>query len=201
MLSDVYTISNAPKINNIMKIKLKNGIFVESGHRMKPARLSGKNYGRAIAALICVCTDIAIVGKKDGLIYLPERKVKPMKGWWNIGGRRFVGETAPESAVRNFIKETGLSLSPKRFTLVTIREAVWKDRKETPQNVGKHDLIHIFAVDLNKKELRYVSQNLCPEEYHSGLSPFTRKKLIQEKVHPLIVSVYDEIFGAGPVRT
>lgn len=164
-----------------MDIELKNGIFIESGHKMKVGRPKDRDYGKAIAALICVCTDIAIVDRKKKLIYLPERKVKPMKGRWDTGGRRFPGETPLQSAMRNFKKETGISLGAERFNFVAIKEAIWKDRKETPQNMGKHDLIHIFAVELTKKELLFASQNLCPNEYEPGLMAFTRKELVRKK--------------------
>lgn len=178
-----------------MKITKKNGIYIENNHKMKKVRLSNRDYSKAAMAMIGVCADAIIINKANRLLYLPQRAVKPMKGWWSIGGRRMPGESPLEAIVRNFERETSLKINPKRFHFASVQEVIWKDRKENPQNAGKHDLIHFFWVELSPEERAIVSANLDGDEYKKGLMSFNRKKLITEKIHPALLANYDTIFN------
>ncbi|MEW6408116.1 MAG: NUDIX domain-containing protein [Patescibacteria group bacterium] len=179
-----------------MKISNKKGIYVENAHKIKGVYLKNKTYSKAMDSMIIVCSDIMIFNRNEKSIYLAKRRVEPMKGWWEIGGRRFAGETALEAAVRNFFRETTLKINRSQFKFITIIENIWQNRKEKPQKIGKHDLIFIYAVSLNKKEIEIVSKNLDPKEYYpNSLEKFDRKRLLKEKVHPAIVKIYDKIFN------
>lgn len=178
-----------------MKIEKINGIFIEDGHQMKKLFLKSQSYQKAISSMIIVCSDVMIFNRKERSVYLAKRRVKPMQGWWEIGGRRFAGETTIEAAVRNFTRETGLKIKPSRLKFVTQIEHIWKDRKEKPEKIGKHDIGFIFSINLNKKEINFVSQHLDPKEYTGKLEKFDKKRLIKEKVHPTMLEVYKKIFG------
>lgn len=179
-----------------MKTTVKEGIYIENGHRMRPIRLAGRVYAKAMESMIGVCADAIIIEKSAHVIHLPKRVVRPMQGWWSIGGRRMPGESPRDAVARKFEKETSLKISPRRFDFVSIQEVIWKDRKENPKNIGKHDLIHFFRVELTPKERKTVSENLDPNEYEKGLTAFDRKSLVAKKVHPAILANYDLIFRA-----
>ncbi len=179
-----------------MKISKKKGIYIENSHQIKKTYLKEGLYSKAIKSIIVVCSDVMIFNRKEKSVYLAKRRVEPMKGWWEIGGRRFAGETALEAAVRNFTRETALKISPSRFKFITTIENIWQKRKEKPAKTGKHDLIFIFAVNLNKKEIKIVSKNLNQKEYYpNSLEKFDKKRLIKEKIHPALIEIYDKIFN------
>lgn len=178
-----------------MKISKKNGIYIENGHQIKNIYLKDKLYSKAMESMIIVCSDAMIFNRKEKTIYLAKRRVEPMIGWWEIGGRRFAGETALEAAIRNFRRETSLEIKPSRFKFITIIENIWQRKKENPKKTGKHDLIFIFSTELNKKEISVVSKNLDPKEYYlNSLEKFDRKRLLKEKIHPALIEIYDKIF-------
>lgn len=178
-----------------MKISQKYGIYIEGTHKMKNVRLDDLDYPKAIGALIVVCADAIIIDRANQIFYLPRRSVKPMKGYWSIGGRRLPGESASEAVARNFRRETSVKIMPKRFQPASIIEVMWKDRKEKPSNVGKHDLIHFFTIELTKNELSKATTNLCINEYITGsLESFDRKRMVTKKIHPALLDIYDKVF-------
>jgi ADP-ribose pyrophosphatase YjhB (NUDIX family) len=178
-----------------MKITKIDGIYIESAHKMKNVRLDDCDYPKAIGAMIGVCTDAIIIDRENRVFYFPHRSIKPMKGYWSIGGRRLPGESASEAVARNFKRETSVKIMPKRFQPTSIIEVIWKDRKEKPTNVGKHDLIHVFIIELTKNELAKATANLCVTEYKTdSLEPFDRKTMVTRKIHPALLDIYDKVF-------
>ncbi|MCL5004777.1 MAG: NUDIX domain-containing protein [Patescibacteria group bacterium] len=179
-----------------MKISKIKGIYVENEHKIKNVYLKNKTYSKAMESMIVVCSDVMIFNRKEKAVYLAKRRVKPMKGLWEIGGRRFAGETALKAAVRNFTRETTLKIKSSRLKFITTIENIWQSRKEKPIKIGKHDLIFVFAVNLNKKEIEIVSKNLGSKEYHqNSLEKFDKKRLLKEKVHPALIEIYNKIFN------
>jgi ADP-ribose pyrophosphatase YjhB (NUDIX family) len=178
-----------------MKITIHDGIYIEDRHKISKVYLDGNDYQKAVSAMIGVCADAVIIDIEKRLFYLPRRIVKPMKGYWSIGGRRFPGESALKAVSRNFERETTLKIAPGRFLPISTIEVIWKDRKEAPTTVGKHDLIQFFTVALGKKELERASRNLCTAEYEAGsLEPFDRIKMTQKRLHPALIDIYDRVF-------
>ena len=172
-------------------------IYIENNHGMKPLFLDDETYGLALSSFIDVCADCVIIDKKRHTFYLAKRKVKPMLGWWRIGGRRMVGEMPEESVHRSFKRETGLDLSIARFTYISTQEIIWSDRKEEPQHTGKHDVIFVFSIELNDAEIAYAAAHLDEDEYEStGLTEFTSERLITEKAHPALIEIHQKIFGS-----
>lgn len=178
-----------------MKITKYDEIYVEDQHKIKGVRLDDDAYQKAIGAMICVCADAIIIDIDKPIFYLPRRKSKPMKGYWSIGGRRLSGESASMAIARNFERETTVKIMPKRFCPVSSIEVIWKDRKEAPTTIGKHDLIQFFTIKLNKKEFTQASANICKMEYVAGsLEPFDRMKMITKGLHPALIDIYDKVF-------
>lgn len=181
-----------------MKIAIHDGIYIEDRHKIGKVYLDEDDYQKAVSAMIGICADAIIFDIEKRLFYLPRRIVKPMKGYWSIGGRRFPGESASKAVSRNFERETTVKIAPGRFHPVSTIEVIWKDRKETPTTIGKHDLIQFFTVMLGKKELELASGNLCTTEYKAeSLEPFDRKKMILKKLHPALIDFYDRVFPRG----
>ena len=178
-----------------MKITKHDEIYIENQHRIKKVHLDDQDYSKALTAMICVCADAIITDMSEQVFYLPRRVVKPMKGYWSIGGRRLPGESASKAIARNFERETTVKLASRRFHPISVIEVIWKDRKEAPTSVGKHDLIHIYTIELSKKEMAQVSANLCKAEYKMGsLESFDRMKMVAKKIHPALIDIYDKIF-------
>jgi len=178
-----------------MQYSQKNNIFIEQNHKITGPRMSDSLYAKAIASLIVVCSDAIIVDYEKKLIYLAKRSVKPMQGYWTIGGRRKAGDSSHDSIVKTFLRETSIVTKRNQFSYISTKEVIWKDRKERPINIGKHDLIQFFAIELSKAQLSKASNNLCKNEYEpSGLKGFDKSSLKINKIHPLMLEIYNEIF-------
>ena len=170
--------------------------YTESGYKEIPSiYLSDDEYGRALQCFVPVCTDIVPIDTRRRIIYLAYRISKPMTGWW-IGGRMATHETAKEAAVRNFRRETGLEIAHYRLKLVSILDYRFKDRAQTPQEIGTHTLAYTFTVELTADEIAVITANLDKVEYKAsaGLAVFNRERLVEEKVFPAVLDLYDHIF-------
>lgn len=172
-------------------------VYVENPeHRMVRVCLDEATYAEAITTFVIVCTDACIVNRARRTLWLARRAVKPMKGIWWIGGRRFAGEKPAESMYRCFKRETGLDLPGNRFQFVLIAEYLWKDRQQEPQDEGSHNLAHTFAVELDAAELAQARTGLERGEYDRdfGLQEFTREQLVMAGAHSVIIDFYDAVF-------
>lgn len=185
-----------------MKITEKDGIYHQEGSQIPKIWLTDEEHGKAIQLLITVSTDTVIVNRKNKTIYLAWRKLKPMTGWWVIGGKRNPGETPKQSIVRCFKRETGLAISEKRFQFLTQKEYIWSDRQQNPQDIGRHDAVHVFAIELTNKELSGIK--LEKNEYEDGtLTEFTKEMLERNMnaegpdfIHPALLRFYNLIFSS-----
>ncbi len=174
-----------------------SGVYIEGPERAHPrVFLEPHVYGEAIRSFVIVCTDTVIIDRAHRKMYLARRNVKPMPGWWVIGGRQFAFETSEESVRRCFKRETKLDLPEDRFHYVRHNWYVWKDRQQEPQDEGSHNLAFTYAVELSPDELSLAWASLHPEEYdiEAGLRPFGRDDLIKEAVHPMLVALFDQLF-------
>ncbi len=171
--------------------------YTESGYEAIPSvRLSDNEYGRGLQCFVPACTDIVIIDRLRRVIYLARRASKPMIGWWWIGGRMRPGEIKEEAAAWNFRRETGLELIPSRLCLEAVFDYRWKDRAQVPEGIGCHMLGYTFVVELTTEEMAAVAVNLEKKEYETsaGLTAFSREKLVEEKVFPAILDLYDHVF-------
>lgn len=165
-------------------------------HRMERSFLSADIYGQVVAAMVIVCVDALIVDRGERKAYLAKRRHRPMRGWWDIGGRVFPGEDFAEAMVRKFAQETGLTLMREKFRPLGFRRYHWKDREQEPHHLGCDNLVLHHVVELSPGERRVAAAGLDASEYASdaGLVGFDRAMLAAENVHPAIVDLYDEIF-------
>lgn len=171
--------------------------YTEDGYQIIPSlRLSDDEYGRGLQCFVPACTDIVPIDVEQKVIYLARRVSKSMTGWWWIGGRMAPDETKEEAAVRNFKRETGLELHQNRLKLVAVFDYRFKNRAQPPQEIGCHMLGYTFTIELTTEEIVKISSNLEREEYEAsaGLVAFSRENLVEEKVFPAILDLYDCVF-------
>lgn len=171
---------------------------MQEGFQPPPAtRLSDEAYAQALQVFVPLCADIVPINRAKRIFYLAPRRLKPMNGWWLIGGRMTPGETKIEAAARKFKAETGLAISQDRFKLVAFLEYRCKDRQQEPQEIGCHSICATFTVELTPDELASIPGNLDEREYDKdvGLSAFDRERLVKEKVFPSFIDLYDQVFG------
>lgn len=176
-------------------MKYNKGIFIESDHVISQKRLETEVYAEAMSSLIIVCADAVIISPESKTIYLAKRNVSPMQGYWTIGGRRFAGEAAIDAVRRNLKRETGINADEARFSHITTLEAIWSDRKESPVNQGKHDIIQFFSIELSEQELRKANATLLPSEYEQmSLKEFAYDDLLSMNVNRIIIELYLKVF-------
>ncbi len=174
------------------------GLYVEDAHHQYPLkRLDDTAYADALAALVIVCTDALIIERATKTIFLAKRKVHPAPTWWPIGGRSRLGEVPEQSVARCFERETTLALSTARFSFVRINRYLFKDRKQAPTEMGTDTLAYIFVVGLTEAERAIANSSLDPNEYDTttGLAAFDRNRLVDERAFPMLLDLYDQLFG------
>ncbi len=170
----------------------------DPAHRLRSRHLDDAVYAQVLDSMIIVCTDAIIVTPdRPGLVWLARRNVRPMRGWWIIGGRRRTSETIGASMARNFGRETTLDLPEDRFRLVRLNEYTWTDREQEPQDGGSHNLCHTFVVELNETERRQAAANLERAEYVAGvgLKAFDLARLQADPdIHPMLIDLHHDLF-------
>jgi len=191
----------ATDISKIQLVESKKGgdvrdIYVEDGHKMKRFFMPDDVYEQPIRGHIIVCTDSVIVDRVKKTFWLAPRQAKPMSGGpWVIGGRRPAGVMPRQNARGTFRRETGLDLPEERFVPTAIhKEYIWKDREQEPQDVGCHNFVDIFAIELSGDEHAAASGQLEDKEYASGgLREYDRGALVAVG-NPILIDLYDEMF-------
>lgn len=171
--------------------------YKEEGCQPIPViRLTDEENERARQRYTIGCSDVVIIDPASRVIYLAPRALKPKAGHWVIGGARHPNHSPAEAAAANLKRETKLDLPVDRFTLVAVLDYQCHDRQEEPQDMGCHTCAHTFTVELSADELATVTGNLEQVEYRAGagLIPFNRARLINEKVDPAMLDLYDHIF-------
>lgn len=165
-------------------------------HGILPLRIEDDGiYAAAIASFVIVCTDAMIIDRARHTAWLASRKILPMKGFWIIGGRRLPGESIQTSIRRCFARETSLKITSDRFEYIRQNEYLWSKRQQVPQNVGSHNIADTFAIELTPDERDAASRSLTSSEYEAvGLQEFDRQAMLDAKVHPALIDLYDSVF-------
>jgi len=167
----------------------------DPNHTIKSVWLDDPTYAAAMTAFVLVCTDAVIVDRRRRTIWLATRAILPMRGLWVIGGRRLAGETIAASIQRCFARETSLTIPRERFKYLRQNEYLWSTRQQLPQDVGSHNLVDVFAIQLKKEEREAASRSLVGAEYEPvGLQEFSRRALLDANVHEALVDLYDSVF-------
>src|SRR3989344_4492565 len=63
-------------------------VFIEEGSRFGRRFLPDREYAIAQQGFIKMCVDAVVVNTARRTFFLPKRQVKPMQGYWIIGGKR-----------------------------------------------------------------------------------------------------------------
>jgi 8-oxo-dGTP pyrophosphatase MutT (NUDIX family) len=167
-------------------------------HKFKPSRvrLDDAAYEQAMRTFVVLCADVVLCAPQQRLIYLADRVVHPVKGWWWMGGRISFGEDFKDAAVRKLSEETLISIDPERLTFVMQHRTISHLREQSPQEAGSDTLGFLFRVDVTQDELNVALNGLAPEEYQPrSLTPFNRRTLTQQNVRPQIMDAYDRIYS------
>lgn len=167
--------------------------------RLTAKFISDSAYPEVLDGLNRTCVDIVPISRSCNKIFLAKRAIKPMQGWWWIGGGMRRGETYREAAVRNFKRETSLDISQDRLEFVIENRYWWKDREQEPQENGCDMTAYTYAIQLTDEEITIASKNLDKKEYEPGvgLQGFDRSQLTEIGVHEAILDFYDEVFSAS----
>lgn len=171
--------------------------YTEEGHQPIPcAHLSEEAYAVGLQRFVPGCQDIVPIDSRRRKMYLARRRSKPMKGLWWIGGGMYAHQTKEEAAVALFRQETGIELSAERFKLVAIFDYRWKDREQTPQDIGCHMIGYTNVVELSDEEICAIEGQLDRQEYEEGygLRAYAREDLVLLGVFPAVLDLYDHIF-------
>lgn len=81
-------------------------------------------YKKILEQIAIPCVDIVLLSDAGVLLLL--RDNEPAKGmWWLPGGRILKGETIQEAASRKIQEEVGLVISPKKCTIVGVKETMF----------------------------------------------------------------------------
>ncbi len=164
-------------------------------HTIKPIHLSDEEFGRALQRFPINCVDIVPFNATEQVIYLAKRAVYPMKGYWWFGGGINPVENYLAAVTRKLKEETNTVISTDRIYYVSCERWVWERRKQAPQEAGSDGTSYIFAFEPTQEELGNLGKNMVESEYEPGsLQKFSRNDLLQAKLHPAILAIYDLIF-------
>ena len=164
--------------------------------KMPPVFLDDETYGEAIRSLIVVAADALPINRERKTFYLAKRIAKPIRGWWELGGRIFSGEPERDAISRIVKREASIDVSPERFILVSQGRYFLKDRQQEPQDASNDTFCYHFAVELSDTELKFASANLDEKEYQRnvGLQEFDRARIVKDNVEQPILDLYDTVF-------
>lgn len=168
--------------------------FVDPSYQpIKGVRLDDHEYARALQRFPGVCTDVVLV--HDERFWLAKRRSKPHSDWWWIGGGVMAGTDYLAAVKKNLLRETTLDLEPKRFTLHAIFTYMWPNRQQEPQDIGCHMEGWTYAVEVKPEEIALAARSLNEEYDRSlGIQGFDRSRIVDERLHPHVLMLYDKIF-------
>jgi len=167
----------------------------DPAHKIPGVFLEEEEYGRAQQALSIVCTDIIPYNQADRTIYLAKRSVKPMQGWWWIGGRLKAGEELTECVRRKLKEEVVTDVTADRLRYLNVAHCRWAERQQEPKEYGSDGMIFVFAFEPTEEELANLAKSLVGSEYEpDSLRAFTQQEVETGDFHPLILHFYNQIF-------
>lgn len=114
---------------------------------------------------------------------------------WLIGGHRLSGESTRAGAVRHFLHDTGMLLTPNRLQFIGVYEYLFHDREQAPQDTPCHSQCTTFALALTNEEQAAMKVMVNHEEYSSDPPQlYDLVKLEQQKLHPVLGKLWRKIF-------
>jgi ADP-ribose pyrophosphatase YjhB (NUDIX family) len=140
-------------------------IYQDPNFKHARVRLTDDEYARAMQAFPILCADVVFIRTDERMLYLADRIIHPVKGWWWIGGRIYRGETYEDAAIRKIHEDTGLQLSADRLVYVETVRLLSGVRQQAPQDIGADTVTLTYAVEITPEELAVANAGLDPEEY------------------------------------
>lgn len=176
-----------------------SGFMYIEGERpeSRHVRVPDAVYGCMLDNMILVTVDVLLINWQRRTCWLAKRKIYPMRGIWQFGGRRNWGETPLEAIRRCFKREAGLDLLLGRFLFLAHVEYLWREREQPPQDRGVHCSADQFALAVTDEEVALVRTGLEKGEYDRefGLREYTREQMVAEGLHQALIDAFDLVFG------
>jgi hypothetical protein len=163
--------------------------------RQRNQWVSDQTYQEMVQKVTIPCTDTILTLSGEKAIYLGKRTALPMAGIWCLGGRIwFNDESLEDSISRCLTLETGVTIAPARFEMLPTPH-LYSWVKVQQGDFGGKNLALTFKLEITQEELEKMAKGLQPKEYDKdfGLQRFTRERLIDERVHPAMLDLFDEI--------
>ena len=160
--------------------------------------LSDAVYAEVVQKMPIPCTDVAFTIAGDRALYLAHRNIYPQPHIWVIGGRFFFNDETPAHAIARCVKrEAGLDIALERFQFVFAAYYSWT--RVTQGEHGGKNLSLTFACEITPEEKERISSSLVASEYLPGfgLQRFDRKRLVDEKCHPVLLDLFDALYPAA----
>jgi hypothetical protein len=157
--------------------------------------ISQEAYSEVVQKSIVPCTDVVFLNKKEKVLYLGKRSVLPMKGIWFMGGRMFFNDRSPQESIARCVEmETGVRIKLERFEFICTNLYSWI--KVAQGDFPGKNLGLTYGCDITAAEVEQISHGLSATEYDKefGLQRFDRARLVDAKVHPAIIDIYDQLF-------
>ena len=153
-------------------------------------------YAQAMRSLVIVCSDVLPFSRNPDRLWLARRNIKPMDGWWMIGGRWQLGDDPLRAAQRHFLRDAGSLLPESRLVPLGINNFYTHARQQEPQNVPGHSLAFTFGVEIRETEIEHMKMKLAPPEYVAdSVTALDWNGLQGDDVHPALRDLYSQIFA------
>lgn len=180
-------------------IESDKNVFEEVGFLPSRIFLEDDEFQKAAGAFLYCCVDVAPwhYDLEKGIIMLDlaRRNIDPARDeWWVFGGRRKIGESKKQAAIRHFHDDTGLQILHSRLIRLFHDDQI-EYRWATGKEYANHVEAEVFALELMPAECTLASASLRESEYHSdlGIRSFDRCRLTEVNAHPAMIRIYDQI--------
>jgi len=165
--------------------------------RISKQWIDDRTYATMVEKSVICCADAIITLRGDiGAVYLAQRCVYPMKGFWCLGGRVFFNDPTDEHTIARAVeKETGVQFERDRFRYLCVNDYVWACTAQG--EFPGRNRASLYQLDVYRDELDQMSAGLSSTEYDTrfGLQRFDMQRMQEEAVHPAMLHALSMIIG------
>lgn len=157
--------------------------------------ISAETYLEVVQKLIIPCVDTVFTVKGEKALYLAKRLALPLQGIWLLGGRMFFNDRTPEESISRSVKsETGLEISPNRFTFVRTNLYSWV--RVAQGDFPGRSIGLTYSCEVTAEEISQMAAGLAASEYDTkfGIQRFNCQRLASAGVHPALIDLFNQMF-------